>query len=291
MGASARNYLQDRTSAPSPAESIGNTESLHLSLITDQPGLVEFGGSPRVVVSIHVGPSVEVDCRRGGARHRGTNIHGDIEIIPPKMPGVWELKTIDTALVIGVKPQLLRRVIEDSGADPSKLEVRNRFQARDPQIEHIAWALKAEMEKGYPCGRVYTDSLATGLAAVLVRNHSSLALPSEVARAGLPVRKLRRVLAFIEDNLSQDLGLSEIAEVGGLSVSHFKAQFRKSVGVPAHQYLIRRRVERAAMLLRNGKLSVGQVALETGFCHQSHLAFHTRRVLGLTPQEIRNTSS
>jgi AraC family transcriptional regulator len=291
MGASARNYLQDRSSAPSPNESVGATESLRLSLITDQPGLVEFNGSPRVVLSIHVGPSVDVDCRRGGVRHRGTNIHGDIEIIPPKMAGVWELKTRDTALVLGIKPQLLRSIVEESGADPRKLEVRNRFQARDPQIEHIAWGLKAEMEKGYPCGRIYMDSLATGLAAVLVRNHSSFARPFEVARGGLPVRNLRKVLAFIEDNLSQDLGLSEIAEVGGLSVSHFKAQFRKSVGLPAHQYLVRRRVDRAAMLLRNGKLPIGQIALETGFCHQSHLAMHTRRVLGLTPQEIRNSSS
>jgi AraC family transcriptional regulator len=290
MAARAANNFQDRTSAPLPNEFVGATENLSVNLITDQPGMVEFKGSPRVLVSIHVGPSVDVDCRRGGERHRGTTVHGDVEIIPPSLPGVWELKGKDSALVLAIKLQLLNRVVEEFGGDVRRLEVRNRFQARDAQIEYIGWALKAEMEKGYPCGRVYVDSLATALAAILVQNHSSLARPFQAARASMPVRKLKAVLAFIEDNLDQDLGLSEIAAVAGLSVSHFKAQFRKSVGWSAHQYLIRRRVERAAMLLRNGKLPIGQVALESGFCHQSHLATHTRRVFGLTPQEIRDNS-
>jgi AraC family transcriptional regulator len=167
--------------------------------------------------------------------------------------------------------------------------VFNRFQARDAQIEHIGWALKAEMENGYPSGRSYMDALATGLATRIVRNHSSLARPHRPMKAAMPARRLKAVLAYIEDNLGRDLGLGEIAAAAGLSVSHFKTLFRKSLGMPPHQYLLRRRVERAAMQLRCGNMPIGQIALENGFCHQSHLALHTRRVLGVTPQEIRNT--
>jgi len=289
MGAFGRSYLQDRSSLPLPNEIIGTTENLRLSLISDEPGIVEFLGSPSVVVSLHVGASVAVDCRRAGMRHRGTTIHGDLEIIPPNMGGVWEIKSRDTALVIGLKLRVLNRIVQDSGGDPSKLEVLNRFQARDPQIEHIGWALKAEMESGYPSGRVYADALATGLAARIVRNHSSLARAPRTIKSAMPGRKLKAVLSYIEDNLARDLGLGEIANAAGLSVSHFKALFRKSLGMPPHQYLIRRRVERAAMQLRGGNIPIGQVALENGFCHQSHLALHTRRVLGLTPQELRDS--
>jgi len=288
MGAFGRGYLQDRTSEPFPTEIIGSTENLLLSLISDQPGIVEFLGSPMVVVSLHVGTSVAVDCRRGGERHRGTTIHGDLEIIPPNLGGVWELKARDTALVIGLKLRVLERIVEESGGDPGKLRVFNRFQARDSQIEHIGWALKAEMENCYPSGRLYMDALATGLATRIVRNHSSLARPSRPIKAAMPGRKLKAVLGYIEDNLGRDLGLGEIAAVVGLSVSHFKTLFRKSLGMPPHQYLIRRRVERAAMQLRRGRMPIGQIALENGFCHQSHLALHTRRVLGLTPQELRD---
>ncbi len=288
MGAFGRSHLQDRTSGPSPNEILGVTENLRLSLMSDPPGIVEFAGSPRVVISLHVGPSVLVDCRRDGVRYRGTNVHGDLEIIPPNLGGTWEIKSRDTALVIGLKLRLLERIVSESGSDYGKLKVLNRFQARDSQIEHIGWALKAEMESGYPCGRAYMDALATALAINIVRNHSSFAHVSPRVASPMSGRKLKTVLGYIEDNLDRDLGLEEIACAVGLSVSHFKTLFRKSLGLPPHQYLIRRRVERAAMQLRNGNAPIGQIALENGFCHQSHLALHMRRVLGVTPQEIRN---
>jgi AraC family transcriptional regulator len=290
MAAFAKTCFQDRSVAPSPSEVIGSTENLRLSLISDQPGFVEFGGSPRVLVSMHVGPSIVSDCRRGGERHVGKTVHGDIEIIPPNLPGVWEIKSQDTALVIALKMELLRSLVEASGEDPARLHIRNRFQTRDPQIEHIGWALKAEMESGYPSGRLYTDSLAAALASRIIQNHSSLSRPGHAAKAALSAHKLRTILAFMEDNLGRDLSLQEIAEAAGLSVSHFKSSFRKSLGVPPHQYLIRRRVERAANQLRRGTAPIGQIAIENGFCHQSHLAMHTRRVLGVTPQELRENS-
>jgi AraC family transcriptional regulator len=279
---------QRRSSRPSRSEIIGHAEHLRLSLITDLPSVVEFSGSPAVVISIHVGPSVDIDCRRGGERHSARTVHGDIEIIPPALSGVWEFKGSGTTLVIGLGLTLIHRVIEELGSDPARFEVRNRFQERDPRIEHIGWALKAEMEHGYPCGRVYLDSLATGLAAAVVQNHSSFTRPSQEPNCAMSVRTLRHVLAYIDDNLDQALSLHQLAAVGGLSVSHLKAQFRKAVGLSAHQYLIRRRVDRAATLLRSARLPIGRVALETGFCHQSHLAMHMRRVLGVTPQEVRN---
>ncbi|MGB6832920.1 MAG: AraC family transcriptional regulator, partial [Candidatus Acidiferrum sp.] len=202
--------------------------------------------------------------------------------------GIWEIKARDTALIIGLKLRLLQDVVAESGGDPNKLQVTNRFQVRDPQIEHIGWALKAEMESGYPSGRLYLDALATGLAARIVRNHSSLARASRSTTTAIPGGKLKLVLGYIEDNLERDLGLSEIADLAGVSVSHFKVLFRKSVGLPPHQYVIRRRVERAAMQLREGKTPIGQIALANGFCHQSHLAMHVRRVLGVSPRQIRD---
>ena len=100
-------------------------------------------------------------------------------------------------------------------------------------------------------------------------------------------RRLRQALDYIESNLGQNISLGDIAAVVGLSVSHFKILFRESVGLPAHQYLIRRRVERAKSLLGEGKLSISQIAFETGFAHQSHLARHMRRVLGVSPKALR----
>jgi AraC family transcriptional regulator len=99
--------------------------------------------------------------------------------------------------------------------------------------------------------------------------------------------RLKRVLSFIEDRLTEDISLHQIAESAGIRASHLRSQFRDSMGVPVHQYLIQRRLERAKTLLRRNSLSVAEIALAAGFAHQSHLARHMRRVMGVSPRAMR----
>ena len=82
-----------------------------------------------------------------------------------------------------------------------------------------------------------------------------------------------------------------IAEVAGMSVSHLKTLFRNSTGVPVYEYVLRRRVERAQFLLRNHKLSIAEIAVTTGFAHQSHMARCMRRILGATPSSLIRSSA
>ena len=272
---------------------IGAVENLRLTLLSDPPGLVEAQASDKVHVCIHAGPPVFAICRHGKEQHRGTTIYGDIDIIPPGTPASWELNGPDVDLILTLNQQLLRSAVQDSGEDPRYLEVRSRFQVRDPQIEHLGWALKAEMETGFPSGRLYLDSLASDLADRIVASHSSLSHTSNGNgyKGGISRRKLRELLCFMEDNLSRDISLRQIAQVAGLSLSHFKTLFRQSLGMSPHRYLLRRRIDRATTLLLQSKLPISQIASETGFCHQSHLARHMRRITGLSPHQIRTNTS
>jgi AraC family transcriptional regulator len=256
---------------------------------TDGPGVLSLPARPNTLVAIHVGRPVHLSCRRAGSSHHGTVIHGDVDIIPSETPAVWENKEKDTALICSLPPALLQAAAEGLDLDPSRIEIRNRFQMRDTQIEHIGWALKAEMERGYPSGRLYVDSLAMALAARVLQAHSSLARESEMPRGALQGHRLKRVLAFIEEHLGDDLSLETIAGAAGVSAPHCKVLFRRALGMPVHQYVISRRVERAAALLRESRLPISQIALETGFAHQSHLARHMRRVMGVSPRELRDS--
>jgi len=110
-------------------------------------------------------------------------------------------------------------------------------------------------------------------------------------RAGLSVQQLRRVSDHIEAHLDQRLSLAQLARVAGVSASHFKTLFKRSTGLPAHAYVIQRRVERARVLLARGDLPASQIALEVGFSHQSHMARHMRRILGVTPASFRRSFS
>ena len=270
----------------SPPAHIG-ANGFRVSLLTDSPGLIEVPGQEYTRISIHVGPPVEVSCQRAGHYYRGTSVHGDIHIIPANTPSAWDVRGRDTFLTLSLSPSLLNSVAKELGLDPGEIEIRNRFQVRDAQLENIGWALKEEMECGYPCGQLYFDSLAVAVASRLIRYHS--AKPVDVKRPNkrLSDRRLRQVFIYIEDNLAENIGLVDLASVVGLSVSHFNVLFREAVGLSPHQYLIRRRVERAKDLLGEGKLSISQIAAESGFAHQSHLARHMRRMLGVAPKALR----
>jgi len=213
-------------------------------------------------------------------------VHGDVDIIPPHVSSRWEVEQKDTALLIGVPSGSFRAVAEQRGLDSRRVEIINRFQMRDSTIEHIGWALKAQIEPGGPADPLFMESLATALAARLLERHSTASLNRE-ERLSISGRKLRSVLGYIEDHLARDLSLTELASVANMGVSQFKKVFRESTGLPVHRYVIERRVERAKCLLRESRLPVAQVAMEAGFAHQSHLARHLRRMTGATPRELR----
>ena len=263
-------------------------DGLALQLRSDPAGVLEVPEMQRVLVAIHVGAAARISCRRGGESHIGSAVHGDIDIIPALTSSRWEIHDQnDTALILALPPSLLDTVAEEHGFDSRRVEIRNRFQIRDIQLENICWALKAEMEAHYPSGRLYTDSLAVSVASRLVSTYSSVAQRTITKSGGLDGRRFKQTLTYIEDHLSEDLSLSRIAALTGVSPSHFKTLFRESAGVPVHQYVIQRRIERAKDLLMQDKLSIAEIALAAGFSHQSHMARHMRRSVGLSPRAMK----
>jgi len=288
---SSRSSLRAVTNARGLPQSIvyGQTgDGLALQLRSDPAGVLEVPELENVLVAIHVGPSARVSCRRGGESHSGSAVRGDIDIIPALTAARWEMHDQnDTALILSLPPSLLNTVAEEYGFDSRRVEIRNRFQIRDVQLENICWALKSEMESNYPSGRLYMDSLAVSVASRLVSTYSSVARRPAEQNGGLGGRRLKQTLSYIEEHLSEDLSLAQLASISGISSSHFKSLFRESTGVPLHQYVIQRRLDRAKDLLMTGKLSIAEIALETGFSHQSHLARHLRRSSGLSPRAMK----
>lgn len=274
-------------SAQPDAARITEPDPVSIRLVTDPPGRTDYAAFQRAVVAIHVGKSVYMSCRRGGLRHKGLGVHGDIDLVPPGTPTIWEPEDYDTVLAIALEPQLLKAVVLEGGRDPDRLELWNRFQMRDAQMENIGWTLKAEMEAGYPNGQMFRDCLAHALAICIVNRHSSLGIGPEQVKDSFRGHRLKQVLAYIEDNLARELSLTELAAVAGTSQSHCKAIFRQSMGLPLHQYVIQRRVETARTLLCETALPVSEIALQVGFAHQSHLAHHMKRRFGYTPGALR----
>src|SRR5262249_29494883 len=121
----------------------------------------------------------------------------------------------------------------------------------------------------------------------LIRNASAPHPQARRSDGTLPPRKLRAVVEYVEDNLA-GLTLEQMAAAAHLSVYHFARQFKAATGLPPHQYVIARRVERAKELLQTKtELSLADVAVHAGFCDQSQFTHHFKRLLGVTPGQFR----
>ena len=262
-------------------------DGLAFQLRKDPPGVLDVPELDNILLSIHLGAPAKMACRRDGRRFIGTAVHGDIDIIPANTASRWEMfDDNDTALLLSLPQTLIAAIARESGADPAKIEIRNRFQIRDSQLETLSWAVKKELELGCPSGRLYLDGLGLAIASRVITQHSSLTKSARVAE-GLTDRRLKQVLSFIEENLSEELSLEQIAAVARVSASHLKSVFRKAMGTSVHQYVIQRRVELAKSMLQQDDHSMTEIALAAGFAHQSHLARHMRRLLGASPRDVK----
>lgn len=192
----------------------------------------------------------------------------------------WLEDDASSAIDLRLPRTLVRRVASELGLDPDRASLEARCQVKDPQLEHIAWALEAESRAGFPGGVLYTDALATALTVHLLAHYRAPASPTGQS---LSRRQRRAVTEHIEAHLERALSLDELAQVAGIGTSHFKQLFKRTLGVPPHTYVVQRRVERARTLLEQSELPASQVAVLAGFAHQSHMARAMRRQLGVTP--------
>jgi AraC family transcriptional regulator len=285
---------------PTPQQSIHGAAiraqpSLHLGLrvelSTTSPGTLELSALAEHRLKIHAGPPVRGAC----SVHRFLYTRGDIDIQPAGYTDKWQEYQPNTSLIVHVSRGLLRRAAEEMDVDPGRAVLEPQHQFRDAQIEHIAWALDADRRSSHPNGSLYTESLGLALAAHLIGRYSARrGLPNAASPTrgrGLSTLQFRRLVAFIEEHLDEDLSIARLAGSAAISASHFKTLFKRTTGMPVHQYVVQRRVERARTLLAIGDLSASQVALAAGFAHQSHMARAMRRLLGVTPRAIAHASS
>lgn len=247
-------------------------------------GLVEVPPALSYHVSMHVGAPVFASCRCDGPIHKRLQTAGDIDIVPFGCAAAWEDDGPTSMLSMRLSPALVRSVADSMHLNPDRLYIEPQMQIKDPRLQHLGWAVKAELEAIDPVGRLYAECLGTAIAAHMLRHYAPRAeLPSG---RGLSKRQLNRILEHIQEHLSSDLSLAELAEVIGVSASHLKAQFKGSTGTPVHQYIVQRRVEYAVELLSGGKRRLSEVALQAGFADQSHMARCMRRVIGMTPSSV-----
>jgi AraC family transcriptional regulator len=135
--------------------------------------------------------------------------------------------------------------------------------------------------------RQYAEALGIVLMNELVRLNGDAALRGPVSRGGLACWQQKRVAAYIEEHVADNIPLATLAELARLSPYHFCRSFKRSFGMPPHRYHANCRIERAKQLLTNRELSVTRIALDVGFSETSTFSAAFHKLTGQAPSRYR----
>src|SRR5262245_29272755 len=241
---------------------------------------------------LFIRPPEELDLRFEGVKRDVPPPAGTIYVVPAGTPVRLRSRRWKESLHVYLEPGLVARVAAEAfGLDPARLTVPPLDALDLPHLRAAMAAVDAELTAGGAGGPLAAESLANVLAVHLIR-HVAAARRAERGRDGaMPRGRLRAVLEYIEEHLDAGPSLEQLAAVARLSPYHFARQFKAASGLPPHQYVILRRVERAKQLLQAGTgLSLADVAAHAGFSDQSQFSRHFKRLVGVTPGQFRTTA-
>ena len=195
-------------------------------------------------------------------------------MLPAGSEGICEYDERLDAVTIAFEGRLLTEV---------GLERPDLIAPMTGSFDPLALQLILDAKVFLAAGTLYRETMSRALAVQLVQSVA----PERPAAAAIDDRRLKRVLAHIEDNLAEDLSLKDLAGIAAMSPYHFARAFKAATGASPLQYVIGARIDRARILLRTTKLTVSQIAFRTGYADPGRFGRHFRKRVGATPGAFR----
>jgi AraC family transcriptional regulator len=238
-------------------------------------------------------PPEQMNLRYEGVKLDKPPAAGSVAVMPAGSVSLWHWRGSKDSLHIYLEPSLVARVAAETfELDPSRTVVPPLDPLIVPELRAAMLAVDAELAAGGSGGPLMIESLANVVAIQLIRHFLGPRRLASRPDTVLPRRKLDLVTEYIMENLEAKLTLEQMASIVNVSPYHFARQFKTTTGLPPHQYVIRRRVERAQHLLRaDGGLSLVEIALRVGFSDQSQFSSHFKRIVGITPGQFRTRNN
>jgi AraC-like DNA-binding protein len=207
---------------------------------------------------------------------------GSITLLPPGCKAAIRISGECCVLQMRIAwVDMLKWLREDFQIDADQIDLSPVSHAEDAELARLVYA--TALSDGDDI-----ELTVRSVAHHLFSRYQKKAPSCLPVRGGLAPSQLRRVREIVDQNLTGSLRLSAMADAVGLSSSHFAREFSRSTGRTPHQYVVGRRLDRAATLLASVDMRIGDVARCAGFVHASHFARHFRRLTGFAPEKFRN---
>jgi AraC family transcriptional regulator len=161
------------------------------------------------------------------------------------------------------------------------------FGGRDMVLYRLAQTIVSVMERPGEGNALFADYIALAFHNHIVHAYGGISTIEAGVSGGLAPWQLRRVSEFIDANLNSDISISQLARECGLSARYFARAFKKSAGAPPHQWLMKKRVDKAKELLQRVDWELTNIASTCGFVDQSHFTRVFSRFEGDSPGRWR----
>ena len=170
--------------------------------------------------------------------------------------------------------------------EPRELRLPELNFVDDPElVERMAGFVALDWTDS--AARIAANELGHAVLVHVLARHAGRA-PRGGIRGGLAPALRRRLADWLEARLAEAVTVGEMAAFCALSEAHFAHAFRASFGVAPHEWIVARRIERAAQLLRQRRaLPLDEVARATGHASASHLVRRFKSIWGMTPGQYR----
>jgi len=233
--------------------------------------------------------NVEYQIRTRGRDLRFTSRPGTLFLLPRGTVDEINWRGPTQRIAVAVHRRLLTNALDET-ADADDVELTEHWNLIDRHLSALLLEMTADLEDDSPAGKLYGESLANTLAVYLLNRYAVRRITPIGYKRGLPGYRLRRVLDFIGEKLEEDISLSQLAAIAGMSPHYFSQLFKQSTGRTPHEFVLLKRIEHAKKELCNPKSSVTEAALRAGFQSPSHFARVFRQFEGTTPSRFRADS-
>jgi len=246
--------------------------NLFVSSQTETPEEAEYGSVRHHLLVVQRNGQARVSLKVAGRSTVKQIVAGDSTLAPGGEGFTVRLfDTFDTVHIY-LRHEMIERVVDERGIATNSPQLQPFFGIQDPLIEHLALACVAALDGPSKSASFYVDHLAWAMAAHLVEAHGrGSSVPSNVNYQGLTDQQLKRAEEYMLEYMNADLGVEDLATAAGLSPVYFGRQFKLRTGSSPHRHLRSLRIKRAKQLLRTDRMSIAEIALICGFCHQQHL--------------------
>ncbi|MBC8716937.1 AraC family transcriptional regulator [Ochrobactrum sp. Marseille-Q0166] len=262
--------------------------NLYASIVRVQPFSSSFSSVDSLLISMVLKGQSRARWEVDGELSEIVLEPGAIIILPPGAPIEVNIKDPVEFINIYISKNLFNDVIiEFSSYTSSILRLDNFIFLFDDFIENIIKSLIDILYVGGRFSCMEAQYIVRVLVARVVSKYSESTSKDLNMDAGLSVPVLQRTFNFIDENLHRRIVIERLAETAGVGAAQFARLFKRATNVTLHQYIIKRRVERARHLLMETHMSIAEIAHECGFADQVHLTRFFGRIIGTSPASFR----